>query len=179
MNKLIVLLDLDGVIANWNKEVCKCLNKNYEEVLNNWNLGEYGTEKQLGVTESQMWKSIDSNPTFWEDIELFDYSQELVKYLQSKYEVHVCTSPSRHSDSLSGKGKWMARHFRFNRNFIITPQKHLLAQKGRVLIDDMDTNVNKFKEWGGDAFLWSQHWNSDYARMNNRIERLKEFLESI
>jgi 5'(3')-deoxyribonucleotidase len=177
---MIVFLDMDGVIANWTKQVAKVLNINYDKMISSWTPGLYDTASQLGISDGWMWQNIDAYEQFWEEIEIYDYAQKLVKYLKKNHELHICSSPSRHKNSMAGKSVWLSKHkLGFGRNFIFTPQKHLLAAPGRVLIDDLDKNIDKFNEHKGHGFLWSQPWNSDYANIDTRTERLYEFLDNL
>ena len=45
---------------------------------------------------------------------------------------------------------------------ISTTHKQQLANQAAILIDDYDGNVDRFKETGGHAILFSQIWNSNY-----------------
>jgi len=47
-------------------------------------------------------------------------------------------------------------------DYILTREKHLLARKGAVLIDDSDANVDAFNRGGGRGILFPQVWNSKY-----------------
>lgn len=175
---MIVLLDMDGCICDWTKQVCKVLNRDYEKLIQNWTKGVYDTAEQLEVSDAKMWIEINKNPTFWEDIEPYDYAHDLVKQLRKNHEVYICSSPSIDSGCLKGKSAWLVNHkFKFGRNFIFTPQKHLLAQPGRVLIDDLDKNANKFEEFGGKTCLLPQPWNSNYALRN--VDKVKYVMEQL
>ena len=176
----IVLLDVDGVIGNFTKAVCDTLNfteAHYNHLISRWTPGVNEISEQIGINQNFMWRAIDNNPSFWEDIELYDYSLELVDYLQSKYEVHICTSPSSNPNCAAGKITWLKKHFKFKRNFVITPQKHLLACPNKILIDDTDRHCNKFMEYGGHSYLWPQPWNSKGAYHDDKLKLLKETLQ--
>jgi 5'(3')-deoxyribonucleotidase len=178
--KTIILLDADGCIADFTKAVCKVHDIDYENLLKTWTPGVFDIASQLNIHEDVMWKKIDKHPTFWEDIEPYPYAEELVDYLQSKFEVHICTSPSRHSDCLSGKDKWLKKHINFKRNFVMTPNKELLAKENHCLIDDFGSNVEKFKNNGGKSILFPQPWNDNYELSRvNKVEYIMNKLENI
>lgn len=169
---MLVALDLDGCIANFTKAVCKVLNQDYDKVLKNWPNGVYETSTVLGISNTQMWKAIDRTKNFWENIELYDYSKELVNKLMDRYDVYICTSPARHPNCYSGKAAWIQKHFpKLSRKMVITPAKHLLAGTVRVLIDDSDEKINKFIEFGGIGLIVPQCWNSLHSMKNvNKID---------
>jgi 5'(3')-deoxyribonucleotidase len=80
-----------------------------------------------------------------------EYFDMILEYLKDK-EWYILSSPTRSSKSLSGKHEWIKRHFGITfRNFIITPQKHLLAGPNTLLIDDSIEKVEKFARCGGDS----------------------------
>ena len=173
----IIFLDLDGVIANFTKAVTNAFNIEYDNIEDNWIKGEYSIAPQIGKTEGEIWARLNKIDTFWEDIEVYPYASKMVKYLKSKYEVHVCTSPSSQPNCTTGKIKWLIKNrFGFGRNIIITPNKHLFAGPNRVLIDDMDANCEKFKLFGGETILFSQVWNSGGKFYGDRLEYIKSVL---
>lgn len=178
---MIVFLDMDGVIANWTKQVAKVFSHDYDEMIANWQPGVYDTAEHLGISDGWMWKNIDAYETFWEEIEAYDYAHKLVKYLKKNHEVHICSSPSRNKRSMAGKSEWLTKHnFGFGRNFFFTPQKHLLAAPGRVLIDDLDKNIDKFNANGGHGILFPQPWNVAHELAGkDRIEYIEEKLSTI
>ncbi len=173
----IILIDLDGVLANFNKAIADAFNKDYNEIEDNWTPGNWSIAQQLNLSEGEIWARVNKIESFWEDIELYPYAKKLVKYLKSKYEVNVCTSPSSNPACATGKMKWLLKHkFGFGRNIIITPQKHLMAGPNRILIDDMDKNCDKFKAHGGEPLLFHQVWNSGGKFDGDRLEYIKSVL---
>jgi 5'(3')-deoxyribonucleotidase len=173
----IILIDLDGVLAHFNKAVSDVFNIDYSNIEDNWTPGNWSIATELKLSEGEIWARINKIETFWEDIELYPYAKNLVKYLKSKYEVNVCTSPSYQVHCATGKMKWLLKHkFGFGRNIVITPQKHLLAGPNKVLIDDMDANCDKFKKHGGETILFPQVWNSGGKFDGDRLEYIKSVL---
>ena len=177
MSDKIIFLDLDGVIANFTKAVANAFNIDYDGIEDNWTPGEHSIATQIGKSEGEIWARVNKIDTFWQDIEVYPHAKKMVKYLKGKYEVHVCTSPSSQPDCASGKIKWLVKHgFGFGRNIIVTPNKHLFAGPNRLLIDDMDKNCNKFKEFGGEVILFPQVWNSAGRFDGDRLEYIKGIL---
>lgn len=177
MNKPIILLDMDGVICQFTKLVAELFNKDHDDIESNWKYGNWSIAQELGISESDVWKRINKVETFWEDIEPYPYAKDLIKYLKSKYELHICTSPSSQFSCPTGKLKWLSKHnMGFGRNVIITPNKHLLACPNKILLDDMDKNCNKFCEHGGKSILIPRIWNSAYSKDVDILEYIKERL---
>ena len=70
------------------------------------------------------------------------------------------TALAQPPSACAGKLLWLQEHVGVNcRDFVLTPQKHLLAAPGTVLIDDDLGNCQRFTEHGGAALAFPQHWN--------------------
>jgi 5'(3')-deoxyribonucleotidase len=173
-----LLLDMDGCICNWLGGVCKVFNKDYEQILANWTLGSFGVDKELGISEDEMWDEINKNETFWEDLEPYPHTQELLSLLKSYGSIYICTAPSRNPACAAGKMKWLQKHLpEIGRDFVITPQKWLLAKHGTVLVDDTDKVVDEFFKHGGSIVRFPQRWNINYHLIDKQLEYVKNTLD--
>ena len=72
------------------------------------------------------------------------------------------TTPVEDPESLAGKLEWIHKYFPewMHRQYLMGPQKHLLAGPGSLLIDDSEENVEKFRQHDGQAILVPRPWNS-------------------
>lgn len=79
-------------------------------------------------------------------------------------EENVCflTGPTKDPDCLAGKLEWIWRFAPqfMHRQYLIGPRKQFCAHHEALLIDDSDSNVNTFREWGGNAILVPRPWNT-------------------
>jgi 5'(3')-deoxyribonucleotidase len=138
----------------------------------------------LNLSRTQYWKVIDAQGAdFWASLEPFAWFGELVALMREFAPVTVLTSPSLAPSFLEGKVRWLYAHFprekgRHFSDFLIGNQKHLLAQTGRVLIDDAEANVEAFRSAGGQAILFPQIWSENYA-IEDRLEYVKTELQSM
>jgi 5'(3')-deoxyribonucleotidase len=181
MNKPIVYLDIDSVIADFISAAMTALNVTTYTIPPN----EPNIEKWTGVNVStrEFWKAIDkTNEEFWVNIPKYDYSDELVKLCHNYGEVFFLTSPSRNPACLSGKMMWIKRYFpRMARNIVLTPAKYLCAAPNRVLIDDSETKCDKFIQYGGSTILFPQPYNRAWNNFNNtgksKVEYVRDQLE--
>jgi len=158
-DKLILFLDIDSVIANFIKSAMAALNiTNYSIPPNEPDIEKWGG---VNVTTDEFWAAIGkTKEDFWANIEKYDYSDELVRLCESYGEVHFLTSPSRNPSCLSGKMMWVQRHYpHLQRKIILTPNKYLLAAPNRILLDDTESKVKKFKKYGGEVILFPQEYN--------------------
>jgi len=95
----------------------------------------------------------------------------------------ILTSPTWHGSSAQGKIAWMNRVLapiagkRAFRDYVITPQKHLLANASALLIDDRQFAVKSFADHGGQALLFPQPWNSGHHDVEHRSETVRRIVE--
>lgn len=149
MDGRIVFLDMDGVLCDFVGGVAALFNKPSPQAGDPAQpLHEY-----IGVPKGLMWNRIaESGAKLWENLEPLPWANDLVALARSAGEVMIATSPSLQAASLSGKLTWLQRRFGVKfRDFVISPQKYLLARPQHVLIDDTEHHVSAFREAGGQA----------------------------
>jgi 5'(3')-deoxyribonucleotidase len=161
----IIYLDLDGVCTNFIKPCIEANNLDYEKTVELWKNdypGVFSAFKVLNIDNSTFWKNIEkSGELFWSEMEPYPWFFDLYNRLSQHGKVYFLTSPSQCPNSLSGKLKWLQSQFNRNfRDYIITPNKELLANRESILIDDYPKNIEKFNSAGGRGILFPQFWNS-------------------
>jgi 5'(3')-deoxyribonucleotidase len=155
---------MDGVIANFNRQLLKYHHR--PDLLEKEAKGEYPTDwyydGELGETEDTLWwPVILAGASFWSDIEDYKWATALLEILDNTgIDWYLCTQPYTSPDSYSGKYEWIHNYFgsTFDR-VIMTKHKYLLAHANALLIDDKESNCDKFVEAGGKAYLFPQPWN--------------------
>lgn len=166
-----ILLDMDGVLVDFNKGACVVHNKlDAHKNIDNWYY-----YKDWGMTENDFWGPIDKTKNFWLNLEEYPWTDELISLVkESGINFTISTRPSENHNSFSEKYKWIERKFgrRFN-NVMFGRQKYLMAKPNVLLIDDGDKNVNEFITHGGSAILFPQKWNVNAHLIDNRLEYLK------
>lgn len=172
-----IFLDMDGVIADWNKQFCIISGLDNDTIIKNWPAGVTEIHDVLGITKSQMWGRVGANKDFWLDIPVFPYAHEMVDYLRSRYHVRICTSPSSDPQSVADKLRWLTKHkFKFGSDVHVGKDKHWLAAPDRMLIDDMDKKIEAFATNGGKTFLFPQVWNSSGGYHGDIMQLVKGLL---
>lgn len=141
----IVLVDLDGTIADLDASVESRFRQKYPE--KTW----------IPRTESEYDKSIEhetreilNEPFLFENLTPIPYAIESVKEMENcGHHVFFCTSPLRQYDPcVTEKFKWIEKHFgkQSTRRIIITKDKTIVH--GNYLIDDRrQTGVNLVPTW--------------------------------
>jgi len=133
------------------------------EFINSWPAGEWDVAKILGMDDNDFWEMIHTwnDGNFWRGLNTYTWSRELVDAATKIGTVRLLTSPSNHPTSYSGKKITRDTYFPEVPMFLCK-EKYLLAASDRLLIDDNDRNVEKFREAGGKAILFPQIWNANY-----------------
>jgi 5'(3')-deoxyribonucleotidase len=114
------------------------------------------------ITHSNFWAAIHRE--VWATCPLSQHCDQLLSVASNRVgaeNVYILTSPARSSESLAGKMDWI-RHYLprlWHRKYIMTPQKHLLANSESLLVDDSDANIEKFVKAGGVGITFPRPWN--------------------
>ena len=160
-----VLLDIDGVLADFTRAVYRWFGLEYEE---HPEPGVYHyTEKRIqeltGTPAGMFWKVID-NYEFWRNIPKYPWTHALIRQvtaLVGKENVWLISSVPFPTAS-AGRQMWIQEQlhetFWMFRTLLGSP-KFLCARKGHVLIDDSDVNCDNFSAWGGKTVLFPAMWN--------------------
>lgn len=158
-----IFLDLDGVLANFVGGVEKEFDVKLDD-LSSWGMADkINKKKGTNLTTKEFWKRIQENPRFWFDLEPYPWARDLVNLTMEKTKgnVTIVTSPDMAAHTYGQKAGWVMKFYPgLARKLFVGPQKHLLAQPNRILIDDSDDNIKKFKEAGGKTITFPQKWNS-------------------
>ena len=149
----IIYLDLDGVCTNFIESCIVANGFESEKEIQNWKdnyAGEFNASKVLNISNNKFWGRIEKcGEEFWSEMKPYPYFKELYRELSNLGKVYFLTSPSQDPLSLSGKLKWLQNQFnRGFKDYIITPNKELLANKNRFLIDDYPINLTRQEERG-------------------------------
>jgi hypothetical protein len=141
-------------------------------------------------TVKTFWNGIPRE--FWATIpisEEFHWLLGVTEHFAGRENICLLTAPTIDPDCLAGKLEWIHAHMPrwMHRQFLVGPRKHFCATPDALLIDDSDNNVNKFRDWGGQALLVPRPWNSLHAvetkeylseQLNGLIEDQAEFARS-
>lgn len=172
----IVYLDIDGVLANFNKAAFRALGLEYKPdhpVLKEWHWYKY-----FGLTFDQLNEVCTSD--FWVNLEWTPDGQEILHLVEDNFDnIYLLTTPMPNYQSYDGKIKWVKANLpRYFRKTIITmAPKHLLAKPNTLLIDDKDSNCEEFNEAGGSAILVPRSWNMSW--MYNTLDIVTMAMERI
>lgn len=154
----VCYLDMDGVLVDFVAGACQVHRSTLylEPHLVTWDFW-----KTMGHTEAEFWAPMGFN--FWADLNWTSEGSELLKRIEDIFgeNVVLMTSPCDTIGSVEGKVEWIRRNCpTYSRRFFVGPPKHLTAAPSKLLVDDSDDNISKFKAAGGQAVLVPRPWNA-------------------
>lgn len=156
---MIAFVDLDGVLVDSIAEMFRRFGRGKTPKSCE---GSYDTSTILEIPDP--WSQFGAD--FFADAEWTPDGKDILSAVGSivgEENVRICTSPTYETTSAAGKLAWIRRNLpTYERRYVLTPDKWLLAAPDRVLIDDCDTEVELFREHGGHAILVARPWNSQY-----------------
>lgn len=176
MNFPAVILDMDGVLVNFTEG----MENDHPNTRFDWTRRDGG----LGYNELEMLID-DLDAWFWESLNAYEYTREFLLECETLMgaNVFLCTQPRESSESWGGKAAWVRNHYpmMIKKLFMTINMRHYLAGKKVILVDDFQSNVDMFENWGGIGILFPQPWNTpDYEeRYPTARHAYREVLERL
>lgn len=191
-----VLLDLDGVLCNFNKGALKL-----HGLPENYTITNYQWYIDFNMDVLSFFKPM--NKTFWEELDRTSEFDDILKLIESIFgQSNICllTAPPMipyinniiHNEnihdidnnynasiekilsnivyeSVHGKIEWIHKHLpQYKYQFLIGNTKYFCANTNHILIDDYDKNIELFVSHGGIGILLAKTWNSKRWMMKYR-----------
>lgn len=156
--KILIFLDLDGVIADFDMHAD----------VHNKRLPDGKLDRE----------SLDYE--WWSSIPVFKGAHDFYDALRKIAHVKFLTGPMINPASHGGKAEWI-RKFHPERgkwllsDLIICPakDKHLMAGPGRILIDDTKRNIDDWEAAGGIGIHHTGDFNQTLATLKKRLQSVK------
>lgn len=166
-----ILLDCDGVLADFVTASIEAHGRSdTHDQIDSWDYFRDG----WGMSPVEFWTALRGRD-FWTDIRPYPWIAEFHKKLQELGTVTILTSPCDDTECASGKAIWLDKHLGIRPSAtMIGSRKELLAKSKHLLIDDSESNVNKFRDAGGHAILFPQPWNSGLGDWRTVLETTTE-----
>lgn len=177
---MIILLDVDGVVADLNNPWLARYNKDYNddltlEDITAWNIAQY-TKPECGL---KMYDYLE-DPTLYDDVKPIEGAIEGVRALRDMgHEVAFVTSCSG-PEMCKAKTAWIIDHDGLTpadedpMDYIyLVKRKHRI--EGDLLLDDYERNLENFKGW---QVLFDQPWNRHVSDIK-RVTGWSQFLTAI
>lgn len=173
-----ILLDCDGVIANFVDGACK-LHQRPDPYGDEKNIDNGNMQKIWGMTSEEFTKGMDYD--FWEGLEKTEHATQIVAVLESAFgreNICILTKPTPTRGACDGKRAWIMKHFpQYGERFLIGPTKTFCSHSNSLLVDDYIKNCRKFVNQGGRAYLVPAKWNHKHNQ--DPLQDLMGFLGMI
>lgn len=177
-----LLLDLDGVLANFTYQAFKChgVNENFYETHRG---SEYWDVVKISQqTPKNFWSPMGYD--FWYSMPLTSDAEKIYRLCVEYFgdSIAFLTSPCLTNGCMEGKRDWCFRHFpgvpiifSHSSGENNLPPKYFLAHENSILVDDYEKNVNSWISHGGIGFLYPRPWNCKSGEVG--VDSLSLFLE--
>lgn len=176
-DKLIVYLDMDGVLVDWFEGVREFVGKPqsyHQRFHDDPDSFDEDTVNAL-YGESEIRKiNFDRPPEFWVNLKKFSWADKLINALKKEYEVVFFSSPGDNPNSAQGKVIWQLKYHP-DIPLILGKHKHLAAAKNKVLIDDNKRKIASFNLYGG----YTIKWPSQFALFKLSEESIDAFIKTV
>lgn len=180
---MLAFVDMDGVLCDFVGGICEWhgLPDLYADPAN---YGRWNIDDLSKMNEAVFWSPC-SRQHFWRDLPWTSDGKQILEQVIARFglaRTYIWSTPTPNEDAYAGKLSWVATHVPYLvRRVVLGPAKHLVAQPGRVLIDDYDANCDRFVESGGSSVLVPRLWNRDHAlpTVETTIARLEAICANV
>lgn len=155
-----IFLDMDGVIVDWYGGAIKLARTDHDVRA----VVHRAFTDGLFCYDGRLDNMIENKGlAFWAELEPFPWTMTLVEALKREVNAVVFLSnPSCYSQAYHGKQAWLEKHGFDPNALVVTRDKSQLVSHDplSILVDDLQENVLKFEEKGGQAYLWDPRKNN-------------------
>jgi len=142
--KLILYVDMDGVLCDFNKAVENITGKQFSH-------GDIG--------EGRLHKIIDNaGVEFWSEMPPMPFGLQLWNHLKGHNPI-LLSSPGSYKYSREGKRLWKEKYLG-DPPMILDNDKGKYARKNTLLIDDWDKNIKEFTAAGGKTIEYLDYYTT-------------------
>jgi 5'(3')-deoxyribonucleotidase/uncharacterized protein with PQ loop repeat len=168
--KLRIAIDMDETIANSLKEHIRRFNAAFNanltpDELHGKNITDLVPEDQRAAVESMV-----QDQSFFEDLEVIEGAQKVVRELAQKHEVFIVSAAMEVPESFAAKYRWLQRHFSF------IPASHLVFCGDKEIVNAdylIDDQARHFRGFRGTGILFSAPHNAK----ESGCQRIESWLE--
>jgi hypothetical protein len=160
----VAAVDMDGVLADFVTGSFRLHGRSVNMKDVRWGF----MEKMgfSGIDDPKFWAPMGRE--FWAGLTPTEEGDELLKGIEAIFGAHnVCllSSPVDTDGCRDGKIDWVRKHLpQYEKRTFLGSAKHLFAAPSKVLVDDYDGNLDKWRLYGGNAVQVPRPWNSGHER---------------
>jgi 5'(3')-deoxyribonucleotidase len=162
-----IAIDMDEVLADTLAEHTTRYNRDHNEAITKADLEGKWLWEIVSTDRQERLEGYLRSEDFFEDLEVMNDSQHIVKELAQRYEVFIATAAMEFPNSFGPKFRWLRQHFPFlmPTQFVFCGDKSIL--KADYLIDDQPL---QFRRFSGEGILFTAPHNlnvTGYRRVDN------------
>lgn len=162
MSRSVVLVDVDGVLADFHTAALRIVGEILERDVVAGPRTTWDILDAFEFTDAQTaaFKQAVGRPAFCASLAPYPDAREGIAQLRTIADVYAVTAPFHSLHWVSERDWWLTEHFGFTRKQIVhTDAKYLVA--GDVFIDDKVEHVQRWVDRRtGTAVLWAQPYNA-------------------
>lgn len=164
MSKPVLLLDCDGVLADFNQaslddiRALTGITYTREEIVEFELLNCFPLSKR----DKKYIKSLRARPGWCSEIPPFENAKEPVKLLNKLTDLYIVTSPWMSKHWVPERYEWLEKHFNIPHEKVWFG-KHKWMVQGDIFVDDKTENCLDYKSNrpNSHVFLWSTAYNKE------------------
>lgn len=154
LNRIHVYLDMDGVLADFDKSAWQLMLQYFPRQDLDYDKWSFGLPTETFI------EILSNKPGFFENLDLYPWSKPLFAVCDWAFPTSILSSPADGCDDCcTGKTRWLRKHFPtiiHRRAFHFTTDKYRLARPTALLVDDCPHKCEQFENAGGNAYLFDR-----------------------
>lgn len=190
MSRKRILIDCDGVLADFTVSCVKLINERLNRSHNIEDVTQWDIFKNFSIKEHEhiLDQAINENG-FCKNIPVLPGAHEAIEKIEKDFgNVYIVTAPHRAHSWVYERTNWLSHHFGISRYRIVyTHAKHVI--QGDALIDDSRKNLAMWAEHhiNGLPILWERTYNkvprdndsstlinvNDWSQVFKALEKIK------
>ena len=170
-----IAIDMDEVMADTLGKMIECYNRDYNDTITPDHL--HGKKlRHVAKCGSEVSRYFD-DPLFLRDLAVLPDSREVIRELQTRYEIFIASAAMEVPASFTAKYEWLKEHFDF------IPSSHIVFCGDKSVINAdflIDDHAHQFERFRGQGILFTASHNVEetrYPRVSNWKEVAEMFLK--
>ncbi|MEF3306338.1 5' nucleotidase, NT5C type [Paenibacillus sp. GYB003] len=170
-----IAIDMDEVMADTLGKMIECYNRDYGDTITPERL--HGKKlRHVAKCGDEVSRYFD-DPLFMRDLKVMPDSQDVIRELQTRYEIFVASAAMEVPASFTAKYEWLQEHFPF------IPATHIVFCGDKSIIDAdylIDDHAYQFARFRGQGILFTASHNvfeDRYPRVGSWREVADLFLK--
>lgn len=165
----IILFDMDGILADWQKKFDDLISEHIPEVEVIAPITNYYAQDLYPESHQKRIRELMMTPGFYRELAPIAGAIEAVNRMAEKYTVFFCSAPlNGHETCASEKVQWVREHFGFDWESKIVLANDKTLVQGDILIDDKPVIYGMIDDPAWVHIVYSHNYNKNiYPRIES------------